>query len=402
MEEDNIKIPKKRKWPSFVRNIAIISFIFLLGAYFGKYSYKFTPDRVYQKSLQTQNAKLNYSDVDQVYDQLKNNFDGQLDQQKLNDGLKEGLVRSAGDPYTEYFTADESKEFSDELSGSFEGIGAELSKNDKYVEVVSPISGYPADKAGIRAKDVVAEINGETAYDISVSQAVKKIRGPKGTKVKLKIVRDGKPLDFEVTREQITLPSVTSEIIDGVGVIKVSRFGDDTARLTRAAAVDFKTKNVKGIVLDLRNDPGGLLDASVDLTSLWLDQNQLVVEEKRGGKSIRKLNASGDNILKGVPTVVLINSGSASASEIIAGALSDHKFATLIGEKSYGKGSVQQVVNLAGGASLKVTIARWFTPNGKNIDKQGIKPDQEIKITDDDYKNNKDPQKDAAITKLRQ
>ncbi|MEK9196131.1 MAG: S41 family peptidase [Patescibacteria group bacterium] len=395
------KNSSKKHWRIFGRNLAIVSLVFLGGVYFGKYGYKFTPDGIYQTSIQNNSAKLNFDDVNEVYNQLKNNFDGQLDQQKLNDGLKEGLVRAAGDPYTEFLNAEASKEFSENLSGSFEGIGAELNKNEKYVEISTPIAGFPAEKAGIRSKDIISEIDGQTAYDISVSQAVKKIRGQKGTKVKLKIVRDGKPIDFEITREQITLPSVTSEVVSGVGVIKISRFDSNTSKLAREAGADLKSKGVKGIVLDLRNNPGGLLDSSVDVSSLWIDDNQLVVEEKRGGKSIRKLNASGDNILKGMPTVVLINSGSASASEIVAGALSDHKVATLMGEKSYGKGSVQQVIELSTGASLKVTIARWFTPNGKNIDKEGIKPDQEIKISDQEYKDKKDPQKDTAINKLQ-
>lgn len=391
---------KKINWAVLGRNILVISFVFLLGAYIGKYGYKLTPDRIYQTSIQKTDSKLNFNEVNEVYSQLRNNFDGQLDEQKLNEGLKRGLVNSADDPYTEFLSREENKEFNEDLSGTFEGIGAELSKNDKYIEIVSPISGFPADKAGLRPKDVIAEINSESAYDLTVSEAVKKIRGPKGTNVKLKIVREGKPLDFEITREKISLPSVTSEVVGDVGVIKISRFGNDTSSLARAMAQDLKSKNVKGIVIDLRNNPGGLLDASVDVASLWLDENQLVVEEKRGGKSIRKINATGDNILKGMPTVVLINNGSASASEILAGALSDHKVATLIGEKSYGKGSVQQVIELSGGGSLKVTIARWYTPAGKNIDKEGIKPDQEIKMADDDYKNKKDPQKDAAINKL--
>jgi len=398
---EKTKKSKKTNWLIFGRNLLIISFVFLLGAYIGKYGYKFSPDGIYQTSIQKSDSKLNFNEVNEVYSQLRNNFDGQLDEQKLNDGLKRGLVNAAGDPYTEFLSREESKDFSDDLSGTFEGIGAELSKNDKYVEVVSPISGFPADKAGLRSKDIIAEINGESAYDLSVSEAVKKIRGPKGTSVKLKVVRDGKSLDFEITRDKISLPSVTTEVVGDIGIIKISRFGTDTAELSRKSAQELKSKGVKGVVVDLRNNPGGLLDASVDVASLWLDDNQLVVEEKRGGKSVRKLNSNGDNLLKGMPTVVLINSGSASASEILAGALSDHKVAQLVGEKSYGKGSVQQVVELSGGGSLKVTIARWYTPKGKNIDKEGIKPDVEVKMTDNDYKNKLDPQKDTAISKLK-
>lgn len=346
---------------------------------------------------------LDYKTVEQVYDSIKANYDGELNAEELLDGLKEGLAKSTGDPYTEYMNPKAAKEFDQDLNGTFSGIGAELSKDKEFVVIVSPIAGYPAERAGLKSKDIIAEIDGESAYDLSVSEAVSKIRGEVGTKVKLKIVRENsESLEFEITREQITIPSVNSEILEGnIGYLKVSRFAEDTTKLTREAANKFKAANVKGVILDVRGDPGGLLDAAVELSSLWLDKGDLVLKEKRGGVVVKTYTAKGNPVLGGVPTVVLINEGSASASEITAGALKDNGAATLIGDKTFGKGSVQSLVRLGDGAMLKVTIARWFTPSDKNIDKEGIEPDQEVKRTDEDFKAGKDPQRDAALSFLR-
>lgn len=349
-------------------------------------------------------ANLDYSSVEQVYDSLRAKYDGQLSADQLLDGMKAGLVKASGDPYTEYMSPKEATEFNEDLSGTFTGIGAELGKGSdgKTIVIISPIDGFPAAKAGLRAKDVIAEINGKSAYDIDVSDAVKQIRGEKGTKVKLKIVRGDQTLDFEITRDQITIPSVEHKILDGnIGYLKISRFAEDTASLSKEAADSFKQAKVKGVILDLRGDPGGLLDAAVNVSSLWLPSGKTVLLEKRDGKVIKTYKAQGDAILEGTPTVVLIDAGSASASEITAGALRDNKAASLLGEKSFGKGSVQQVESLYNGGILKVTMARWYTPNDKNIDKAGIKPDQEVKRTEDDYRNNKDPQLEAATAKLK-
>lgn len=341
-------------------------------------------------------SNIDYTSVDELISQLKNNYDGQIDSTKILDGIKSGLAKASGDPYTEYFNPEESKTFADDLNGSFEGIGAELGKQDASVVIISPIAGSPAEKAGIKPKDIILEINGKNASDITVSEAVKQIRGKAGTDVKLVLARNGGRVEVTITRAQITLPSVKSEIKDGIGYLTISRFADDTVSLASKAASEFKNANVKGIVLDLRNDPGGLLDAAVRISSLWLPSDKTVLLEKRSGKIIKTYKASGDSPLLGIKTVVLINEGSASASEITAGALHDNGVAQLMGTKSYGKGSVQQIIDLDGGGTLKVTIARWFTPNDKNIDKEGIQPDKEIKITDDDIKAGRDPQKDAA------
>lgn len=348
-------------------------------------------------------ADLDYESVEAIYDELRESYDGKLDAQQLLDGIKQGLAKASGDPYTEYFNAKDAKEFDDELNGSFTGIGAELGKNAAdNVEIISPLAGFPAEKAGLKAKDVIAEIDGKSAVGITVTEAVSKIRGEAGSKVKLKIIRDNKQeLDFEVTRAQITVPSVKHEIIDGIGVLTISRFGPDTAQLAREAASSFKQANVRGVILDLRGDPGGLLDAAVNVSSLWLDKTQVVLQEKRDGKVVKTLKSNGTATLKGVKTVVLINEGSASASEITAGALRDNKAATLIGTKTYGKGSVQQIQPLRDGSILKVTSAHWFTPSGKGIDKDGLEPDQKVERSDDDFKNNRDPQKDAAFAALK-
>ena len=347
-------------------------------------------------------SKLDYTSIDAVYNDIRQNFDGTLDTTKLTDGLKEGLTKATGDPYTEYFNVKDAKEFNNELGGTFSGIGAELSKDEKNnIVIIAPIAGYPADKAGLQPKDIIAEIDGQSAYDLSTTDAVNKIRGPVNTHVKLKIVRGDQSLDFDIMRQQITIPSVEHKILDGnVGYIKISRFGEDTADLTKQAAEEFQQKQVKGVVLDMRSDPGGLLDAAVSVSSQWLPSGTKVLDEKRGGKTIRTYTSSGNSPLKGIPTVVLINDGSASASEITAGALKDNKAATLVGIKSFGKGSVQQVINLSGGGILKVTTARWYRPNGENIDKKGIEPDQKVERTLDNIKAGVDPQLEAALTRF--
>lgn len=373
--------------------------MFGLGQAFGSGRIKLTHSQVASnKSLP---ANLDYSTVEAVYDSLKEKFDGKLDQDKLLDGLKSGLVGASGDPYTEYMSPKEAKEFSDELDGSFEGIGAQLGKENDYVIIVAPISGTPAEKAGLRPKDIIEKIDGESALKMSIEEARNKIRGKKGTTVKLTVVRGSEELNMDIVRDTISIPSVDHKILDGnIGYMKISQFSADTSGLAAKAGKEFKAANVKGVVLDLRGDPGGYLDAAVNVSSLWLD-NKTVLTERRDGVIIRTYNSEGDDPLKGIPTVVLIDEGSASASEITAGALKDNNAASLIGVKSFGKGSVQQPQDLPNGGILKVTIARWFTPNGKNIDKEGLQPDQKVDRTVDDFKNNRDPQLDAALVKLK-
>lgn len=396
--------PKKKKrigrWFKRLSLVLAAIFIFYVGVNVGNGRLTFTSQTNNQKNLPN---RLDLSTVNEVYQSLKANFDGELDAQKLTDGLKQGMVKAAGDPYTEYLTADQYKTFNNELSGSFTGIGAELNKdeNDNIV-IVAPISGFPAEKAGLKSGDMIVEIDGTSTVGMGLSEAVQKIRGPKDTQVKLKIVRDGQVQDYTITRQDISIPSVESKVENGVGYLTISRFGEDTTQLAEQAAQSFNQQNVKAVVLDVRGNPGGLLDAAVSVSSLWLPKGQTVLTERRDGIVTQTFKAEGGNVLAGIPTVVLIDGGSASASEIVAGALKDSGAATLVGEKSYGKGSVQQLIKLSGGGVLKVTIARWFTPAGKNIDKEGITPDTVVTINPNDIKAGQDPQMTAAQKELNQ
>ena len=385
---------------------ALAGLIFLSGWGLGSGRIVLSQDQLFRKSVQEDlPPNLDYTAVEQAYDILKRDYDGELRSDELMDGLMSGLATATGDPHTEYLNKEAAKEFNDQLNGTFTGIGAELSKDAQgNLTVIAPIAGFPAEKAGLKPKDVIVEIDGENTNGLSVSEGVRKIRGPKGTKVSLTIVRGGtQEIKVDIVRDQITIASVTTETLEGnIGHIKISRFSDDTASLAQKAANDLKQAGVKGIILDMRNNPGGLLDASVSLSSLWLPQGKTVLTERRDNTVIRNYTAKGSAPLRGIPTVVLINEGSASASEITAGALRDNGVATVIGVKSYGKGSVQQLEHLMNGGVLKITIAHWFTPQGVNIGKEGIKPDQEVKLSEEDAKNQRDPQLDAAKASLKQ
>jgi carboxyl-terminal processing protease len=364
--------------------------IFDLGVNIGNGRISFGP----QASQTGLPSQLDYSTVNEVYDQLKANYNGKLTATQLTDGLKHGLAEATKDPYTEYFTAAEAKAFNGQLNNSFSGIGAELGQDsDKNLIVISPLDGFPADKAGLKAQDIITTIDGTTTTGMSVDTAVTKIRGKSGSVVTLGVVRNKTDsLTIKITRQDIQAPSVSTKTLDGnIGYMHIVTFADDTAALAAKDATAFKKQNVKGIILDLRSDPGGLLDAAIDVSSLWLPSNSTIVTEKGTGGDTTH-TATGDNTLQGIPTVVLIDGGSASASEITAGALHDNKVATLIGEKSYGKGVVQQLINLNDGGQLKVTVASWYRPNGANINHKGITPDQTVKEND-----NATPDNDAQL-----
>lgn len=393
----------KKSWPwlKIVASLIFVLAVFAAGVIIGR------GDKIHLKGLsaapKANQTQLDYSSVDQVYSLLKADFDGALDTNGLLDGLKTGLTNAAGDPYTEYLNPTEAKEFDEQLSGSFTGIGAELGTDDQNnIVIVAPLAGYPAEKAGLQPKDIISAIDDQTTANMSVDSAVKKIRGAANSQVTLTIVRGAaKPFDIIITRTQITLPSVESKVDGNIGYLKITQFTNDTVDSATKAAKSFKDQAVKAVVLDLRGNPGGYLSGAVDISSLWLDKGKMVVSERRGQQVLSTDYSTGTANLKSLPTVVLINGGSASASEITAGALHDNNVATIVGEKSFGKGSVQQVERLLGGAVLKVTIARWYTPKGANIDKQGITPDVQVGLSDDDKKAGRDPQKDKAYEVLR-
>lgn len=343
-------------------------------------------------------SQLNFASLQEVYGQLRKDFDGNIDASKLIDGAKQGMVAAAGDPYTVYFTNDQANQFFGDLEGTFQGIGAELDKRNNQLVIVSTIDNSPARKAGLQPGDVIIKVNDQDTSSWSVDQAVAAIRGNKGTTVKLGIVRNNQAQDFSIVRDEITSPSVTySEDSNNIGYMRISRFDKgDTSTLTAKAAQEFKDKGVKGVVLDLRGNGGGYLSAAQDVASLWLN-NKEVVQERRGDVVQQTLTSGTNPILAGIPTVVLVDGGSASASEIVAGALHDNGAAKLVGVKTFGKGSVQNIEQLPSGGDLKVTVAKWYTPAGKNINKEGIQPDVNVTISDDDIKNGRDPQKDKAF-----
>ncbi len=325
-------------------------------------------------------SQLDYASVNQEYQALKDNFDGKLTETQLLNGIKHGMANAANDPYTNYFTASEARSFNNELNNAFSGIGAELSQNSKsQVIIMAPISGSPAAKAGLKPQDIIAGVNGKATSSMTITQVVDAIRGKAGTKVTLTIIRNGKQFNVTITRQNITVPSVNYKLLsNNIGYISISTFANDTASLMQKAAQFMVKNHVKGIILDLRNDPGGLVTAAIATTSKWLKPGQEIMQERRGSTVVQTYTATGGDILHGIPTVVLVNGGSASASEITTGALHDQHDAYVIGTKTFGKGVVQQLINLSGGAELKVTVASWYRPDGQDIEKIGITPDKVV------------------------
>ena len=346
--------------------------------------------------VRTSNKTIDLSSVQKTYQELIANYDGKLDTQKLIYGASRGLVEAAGDPHTSYMDPDETKEFDKSLSGQIGGgIGAEIGLRNNKPTIIKPLENSPAQKAGIKAGEVIVKVNDESSSDWSVDKVVSKIRGEIGTSVKLTLLSEGRTREVSVVRQNIVSPAVESEIDGEIGILKVNRFGDDTVSLSRKYASEFVEKGVKKVILDLRNNPGGTVGAAQGLLGIWLD-NQIAMTERRGSEIVKTLRTTGTPILGNMKTVVLINGNSASASEITAGALREYGKATLVGQKSYGKGSVQIVLGLPGGSQMKVTEARWYTPKGKNIDKTGIEPDVKVDLSSDDVNNNVDPQMDKA------
>ena len=346
--------------------------------------------------VRTSNKTIDLSSVQKTYQELVANYDGKLDTQKLIYGANRGLVEAAGDPHTAYMDPDETKEFDKSLSGQIGGgIGAEIGLRNNKPTIIKPLENSPAQKAGIKAGEAIVKVNDEASSDWSVEKVVSKIRGEVGTSVKLTLLSDGQTREVSVVRQNIVSPAVESEIDGEIGILKVNRFGDNTVSLSRKYASEFVEKGVKKVILDLRNNPGGTVGAAQGLLGIWLD-NQIAMTERRGSEIVKTLRTTGTPILGNMKTVVLINGNSASASEITAGALREYGKATLVGQKSYGKGSVQIVLGLPGGSQMKVTEARWYTPKGKNIDKTGIEPDVKVDLSSDDVNNNADPQMDKA------
>ncbi|PIR54274.1 peptidase S41 [Candidatus Peregrinibacteria bacterium CG10_big_fil_rev_8_21_14_0_10_42_8] len=326
-----------------------------------------------------------------------------MDVTTMVQGATEGIVKTLNDPYTVFMPPQENKEFKQSLNGNLQGIGAELTLREKQIVIVAPLKGSPAEAAGLLPEDVITHIDGNPIEGFTLGDAVELIRGPKGTDVTLTVQRKGSPLDITITRDDIKVPSTESEIIeyDGkrIGKVSLNRFGDTTSKEVREEVEELMEANVDGMIIDVRFNGGGYLDAAVDLASMFLSQGKVVSVTRRTGEPTNHY-VSGSPIAPDVPLAVLINEGSASASEILAGALQDASRATVIGKQSFGKGTVQEVFDLPGGTSIRITTAHWLTPNGIDIGKEGITPDIEVERTQEQMQADEDPQLNTALELL--
>lgn len=332
-----------------------------------------------------------------AWQKVQEKFAGETDTQKMVYGAISGMVDSLDDPYSMFMEPELNKTFAEDLSGEIQGIGAEISIREGKITIIAPLDDSPAAKAGLKPMDIVLKIGEDSTDGLTLNEAIEKIRGKAGSRVKLQIIREGwvEPQIFEIVRSVIKIESVKWKMDGDLAYINITQFGSDTYPLLEKAANEIKNKNPKGIILDLRNNPGGYLDASVDVASVFMT-DKVVVKEKYKDGHIDELKTDKPAVLANINLIVLINKGSASASEIVAGALRDANRAKIFGETSFGKGSVQTLEELDKGAALRVTIAKWLTPNGNAIDKVGIEPDEKITLSEEDEKADRDPQLDRA------
>ena len=317
-----------------------------------------------------------------------------------------GMVASLGDPYTIFFDPESAAAFNEELGGSFEGIGAEIAVKEGQLVVVAPLSGSPAEKAGLETKDVILAVDGEDTAGMTVHEAVLIIRGEAGTTVVLTVRREGvlESFDIPIIRGRIIVDSMTWKMIgeeNNIAHIKVRSFNSDAKTTFNRIVMEINGQKPQAVILDLRNNPGGFLDAAIDMASEWIEKDVVMIEEDGQGLQ-REFRSNGLARLQGYPTVVLVNNGSASGSEIVAGALQDHDKAAIVGEQTFGKGSVQTLEKLKDGSALKFTTARWLTPDGRVLDHEGVTPDHEVELTKEDFDADRDPQLGKALELLQE
>ena len=368
-----------------------------LGSNWNNLYLQFSP---YINPAQKVTSNIKWDDLNEVYSQISSNFDGSIDKTQLIEGAKKGLTAALADPYTVYYDSKEAAEFKSDLKGEIKeaGVGIEMMKQGDYVVVTRTLPNNPARKAGVHAGDVIFAINGEEVWDKDTEIIASKLRGPSGEKVKLTVARDKQKLDFELVREKINNVSADITYQDKTAFISVYRFSEDTGTLVQSFTKDFKNKGINKVILDLRNNGGGYVTAARDLLSLWLDGDKILTQKSATIGQTITYAKRGEATLKDMKTIVLVNNATASASEIVAGALKDYKKATILGTKTYGKGVVQTMLELSGGSLLKITTAHWYTPEGQTINKTGISPDVEVERSYSDINSGKDPQLDKAKT----
>jgi carboxyl-terminal processing protease len=418
MEEQPAK-PKKSFIKYFSNTVILLCgtiIVFTLGFKSGSAFSSLSGNPNSKYSIQNLNEgnknKLDFSLFWQTWNAIEENYidRGKIKPQELYYGAIKGMVASLGDSYTYFLTPEEFQESKDELHGTFEGIGAELGLKQGQIVIVSPLKDSPAEKAGLLASDIILKVDGKKTDNWTLHEAVNKIRGPHGKKVTLTVFRQSiqDEKTISVVRDKISIKFVELTYENDVAIVELSRFGDDTVELWNKSVDEIASKwkqgKVKGMVLDLRGNPGGFLDGAVYISSEFLHEGDVVVKQEYSDKKQDIYRADREGKLVGIPLTILINGGSASASEIVAGALRDNKKATLVGEKSFGKGTVQQVFDLSNNAGVHITISRWILPKGDWIHENGIKPNIEVK-NEDDLENtltrDKDKQLDKAIEVLK-
>lgn len=408
---------KKRAGKYFGLYLSLILFVFAFGLGFLSGQYYFINKNITDENGEVEQMKvlklnrlLNRSDeIDfeqfwDVWDKIKSKYvKKDIKDTDLFYGAVQGLVYALGDPYSLYFPPKAADEFAKDLSGELEGIGAEVGIKNQQLMIVAPLANTPAERAGLRPGDKILQIGEEITLGMDVNTAVSKIRGEAGTEVILLIEREGwtEPKEIKIIRAKISVPSVTFEMKNNeVGYFRILQFNEDTQRQFDKGIKDFFGKGGKKIILDLRNNPGGYLDQSIKMASEWIEKGVIVSEKGNDGNS-QDHESLGYARLENIKTIILINGGSASASEIVAGALQDNKKATIIGTKTFGKGSVQDFEMFPDGSALKLTVAEWYTPNGRNINKEGIVPDIEVVEEWDKEKVGEDVMIDKALELLK-
>jgi len=380
---------------------------FFVGTKFGKNTVNQTDvSGIFSKTQDTQLSVLpsavNSKLVNEVWNILHQKYVGKVKDEELANGVIRGMVDGLGDPYSAFADRVETSQFEQDLSGKFSGVGIEIGKKNGLLTVIAPLKGYPAYKAGMKAGDIIYRIDGKDLLtDESLGEVASKIRGSLGTEVKLGVLREkaSAPIEFTIRRENIELPSVTMDVKDNIAVVSLSVFHEDTTDKFRALVKQMINQHVTGIVLDMRNNPGGLLEGAVEIAGHFYKDGVVVKEVPSDPIKTTIHYSEGPGDLEKIPVVVLVNEGSASASEILAGALRDARGTKIIGEKTFGKGSVQELINLNDGSSLRITIAKWFMPKGGEIAEKGIEPDIVVESLDNNDKV--DVQLDRAIAVLK-
>jgi len=383
------------KFKKILLSISLIILVIVsagFGFYFGKTQCKIC-----------QPEEIDFSLFWEAYHKLQEKFvdKGKFDIQKIIYGAISGMVKSLEDPYTVFLKPEETKRFIEDVKGTFEGVGMEIDIRKGQLQVISPLEGTPAQRAGLRAGDKIIKIDDKPTMDMTIEEAVNLIRGPKGSEVTLTIFREEweKTKEIKIVRAVIEVPSLKWEIKnENIAYLKLYQFSEKASFDFRIAAIEILASPCQKIILDLRNNPGGYLEVAQEISGWFLKRGEIVVIEDFGARKERNIyKAQGNASLVDFPVVILINQGSASGSEILAGALRDNRDILLIGEKSFGKGSVQELERLSEGSSLKITVAKWLTPKGELITDKGLEPDIKLEMTEEDYEEGKDPQLDKAI-----